>query len=334
VGDRVVPAGTLDRCRSARTAADLGERDEEAALRSSNPMLNRMLRNAVRDRVPAGGAPQYGQQGYAPQYGQPGYGQPGYGQPQYGQAGYGQYGTQTPYPTTPGMVAPQVRPMTIDDVVIRTLGLIGLTGVVGALSWVLLPSAGPIAGVLLAVACIATLGIALFSWFRPITNPAVIAVYAVSQGLLLGTVSRVFESFYPGIVLQAVVGTFAIFAGMTVLYKFRVLRATPKFTKFVIGALIGVVVLSVFNLVLSAFGHNPGLIQYTVTGKVSWLPIVFSLVCIVVGALTFVLDFAAVEEGVRAGAPQKYAWYCAFALLAGLIFLYWQILRMLGYLRR
>ncbi|GIL29718.1 hypothetical protein NUM_49720 [Actinocatenispora comari] len=329
----MLPAGTLDRCRSARTAADLGGRDEEAALRSSNPMLNRMLRNAVRDRVPAGGAPQYGQQGYAPQYGQ-GYGQPGYGQPQYGQPGYGQYGTQTPYPTTPGMVAPQVRPMTIDDVVIRTLGLIGLTGVVGALSWVLLPSAGPIAGVLLAVACIATLGIALFSWFRPITNPAVIAVYAVSQGLLLGTVSRVFESFYPGIVLQAVVGTFAIFAGMTVLYKFRVLRATPKFTKFVIGALIGVVVLSVFNLVLSAFGHNPGLIQYTVTGKVSWLPIVFSLVCIVVGALTFVLDFAAVEEGVRAGAPQKYAWYCAFALLAGLIFLYWQILRILGYLRR
>ena len=308
-------------------------------MRSSNPMLNRMLRNAVRDRVPAGGAAQYGRQGggYAPQYGQPGYGQSGYGQPGYGQPGYGQpgYGTQTPYPTTPGMVAPpQVRPMTIDDVVIRTLGLIALTGVVGALSWVLLPSAGPLAGVLLAVALIATLGIALFSWFRPITNPAVISVYAVAQGLLLGTVSRVFEHYYPGIVLQAVVGTFAIFVGITVLYKFRVLRATPKFTKFVIGALVGIVVLSLFNLVLSAFGHNPGLIQYGVTGKVSWLPIVFSLVCIVVGALTFVLDFAAVEEGVRAGAPLRYAWFCAFGLLVGLIFLYWQILRMLGYLRR
>jgi len=290
-------------------------------------MLNRMLRNAVRDRAPVG-APQYGQQGgYAPQYGQPTYGQPGYGQPG--------YATQTPYPTMPGMAAPpQVRPMTIDDVVIRTLGLIALTGVVGALSWIFLPSAGALAVPLLAVAAVATLGIALFSWFRPITNPAVISVYAVAQGLLLGTVSRVFESAYHGIVLQAVVGTFGIFAGMAVLYLFRVLRATPKFTKFIIGALIGVVVLSLFNLVMSAFGHNPGLIDYSMSGRVGWLPIVFSLVCIVVGALTFVLDFAAVEEGVRAGAPQRYAWFCAFGLLVGLIYLYWQILRMLGYLRR
>lgn len=293
-------------------------------MRSSNPMLNRMLRTAVRDRVPAG-APQYGQSGY----GQQGYGQSGYGAPQYG---YGQ--PQTPYPTTPGMVAPEVRPMTLDDVVIRTVGLLVLTGAVAAVSWVALPRVGALAVPLLGLAVLATVGIALFSWFRPITNPAVIAVYAVAQGLLLGTVSRVFEEFYSGIVLQAVVGTFGIFAGMTVLYKFRVLRATPKFTKFVIGALIGVVVLGLFNWIMTMFGHNPGLVSYTMTGKVGWLPIVFTLACIVVGALTFVLDFAAVEEGVRMGAPQKYAWYCAFGLLVGLIYLYWQILRMLGYLRR
>jgi uncharacterized YccA/Bax inhibitor family protein len=294
-------------------------------LKSSNPMLNRMLRSAVRDRVPAGGASQFAygqQQGYAP---------PGHQQPGYPQSGY----PQGPYPTTPGFVAPpQVQPMTLDDVVIRTLAMLALTGAVAAVSWVALPSVGPAAGALLAVALIATLGIALFSWFRPIMNPAVISVYAVAQGLLLGAVSRVFEAYYPGIVLQAVVGTFAIFAGMTVLYKFRVLRATPRFTKFVLGALVGVVVLSLFNLVMTWFGHNPGLVQYSVTGKVSWFPILFTLVCIVVGALSFVLDFAAVEEGVRLGAPQRYAWFCAFGLLVGLIYLYWQILRMLGYLRR
>ena len=36
----------------------------------------------------------------------------------------------------------------------------------------------------------------------------------------------------------------------------------------------------------------------------------------------------------RYGLPEKYAWYSAFGLLVGLIFLYWQILRMLSYLRR
>lgn len=298
-------------------------------MKSSNPMLNRMLRNAVRDRAPVGG--QY-QPGYG--YQQPGY-QPGYGQPGYGQPGYGYAQQQVPYPTAPGFVAPpQVRPMTLDDVVIRTLAMIGLTGAVGAFSWFVMPSFGVAAIPVLAIAVISALAIAIFSWFRPITNPAVISAYAVAQGLLLGLVSRLFESVYQGIVLQAVVGTFGIFLGMTLLYKLRVLRATPKFTKFIIGAMIGVVALSMLNLVSYLLGHNLGLIQYTVSGSVSWLPIVFTGVCIIVGALSFVLDFAAVEEGVRAGAPVKYSWACAFGLLAGLIYLYWQILRMLGYLRR
>lgn len=302
-------------------------------MKSSNPMLNRMLRNAVRDKAPAGQYQAgYGQTGYG--YQQPGY-QAGYGQPGYGQPGYGYGQPPGQYPAAPGLVAPpQVRPMTLDDVVIRTLAMIGLTGAVGAFSWVVMPSFGAAAIPVLAIAAISALVIAIFSWFRPITNPAVISGYAVAQGLLLGLVSRVFESVYQGIVLQAVVGTFGIFLGMTLLYKLRVLRATPKFTKFIIGALIGVVALSMLNLVTYAFGHNLGLIQYNVTGDVSWLPIVFTGVCIIVGALSFVLDFAAVEEGVRAGAPLKYAWACAFGLLAGLIYLYWQILRMLGYLRR
>ena len=95
----------------------------------------------------------------------------------------------------------------------------------------------------------------------------------------------------------------------------------------VIGALVGVVVLSLANFVFYLFGLNLGLRDYGTEGKVGWLPIVFSLVIIVVAALTFVLDFDAVEQGVRQGLPEKYAWYCSFGILVGLIFLYWEILR-------
>lgn len=283
-------------------------------------MLNRILRDTVRDRRQG-----YGQQGYA----QPGYGQPGYGQPGYPQGGY------PGYPTAPGFVAPpQVDTMTIDDVVLRTVGMLVLTGVAGAFGWIVLPSLGAIAGVVMALAIIVTLGVAIYSWVRPVTNPAVVVTYAIAQGLVLGLVSRVFESFYQGIVLQAVVGTFAIFAVMIALFKMKVLRATKTFTKVVIGSLIGIVALSFFNLIMTMFGHNPGLVQYSATGHVGWLPILFTGACIVIGALTLVLDFQAVEDGVRIGAPRRYAWACTFGLLVGLIFLYWQILRMLGYLRR
>jgi uncharacterized YccA/Bax inhibitor family protein len=225
------------------------------------------------------------------------------------------------------------RLMSLDDVVVRTVGLLVLTGVSGALSWNLL-TGGPVLGLAVFGSMLAGLVLGLVIAFARITNPLLISAYAVVEGVLLGVVSRFFEAAHPGIVIQAVVGTFGVFAGMAVLYKLRVLRATPRFTRFVIGALIGVVVLSMVNWIVAMFGGNLHLVEYSVTGKVSLLPIVFSLVCIAVGALTFILDFDMVEQGVRYGLPEKYAWYCAFGLLVGLIFLYWQILRLLGYLRR
>jgi uncharacterized YccA/Bax inhibitor family protein len=225
------------------------------------------------------------------------------------------------------------RMMSLDDVVVRTVGLLALTGVSAALSWNLL-TGGPVLAIAAFGSMLAGLVLGLVISFARITNPFIIGAYAVVEGVLLGLVSRYFETRFQGIVIQAVVGTFGVFAGMAVLYKMRVLRATPKFTRFVIGALIGVVVLSLVNWIVAMFGGNLHLIEYGVNGKVGWLPIVFSLVCIGVGALTFILDFDMVEQGVRQGLPEKYAWYCAFGLLVGLIFLYWQILRLLSYLRR
>jgi uncharacterized YccA/Bax inhibitor family protein len=223
--------------------------------------------------------------------------------------------------------------MTIDDVVTRTIMLVVLTTVTAAISWFALTSAPAVAFGIIG-ASIAGLVLALAISFMRITNPLVISAYAVVQGVWLGVVSREFEHFYPGIVVQAVVGTFGVFLGMSVLYKFRVLRATPKFTRFVVGALIGVVVLGLVNLVLAMFGHNPGLVQYGIDSHAGPMAYIFSIACIAIGALTFILDFDQVEQGVRAGMPEKFAWYCAFGLLVGLIFLYWQILRLLGYARR
>jgi uncharacterized YccA/Bax inhibitor family protein len=257
----------------------------------------------------------------------------GYGAPQGypAQAGYGGYG----YPQQPAVITPggAGRTMTIDDVVTRTIMLIVLTTATAAVSWFTLRT-GAWVGLALAGAAISGLVLALVISFARITNPLVISLYAIAQGILLGVVSREFERLYPGIVVQAVVGTFGVFFGMSALYKFRVLRATPRFTRWVIGALFGVVALSLINVVLSLFGHNLGIVYYSPADKPGTLAIVFSLACIAIGALTFILDFDMVEQGTRYGLPERYAWYCAFGLLVGLIFLYWQILRLLGYLRR
>jgi uncharacterized YccA/Bax inhibitor family protein len=223
--------------------------------------------------------------------------------------------------------------MSLDDVVVRTVGLLVLTGIAGGVAWTLLPDGGPTVTLALIGSAIVGLVLGLVISFKQITNPFVIGAYAVVEGVLLGVISRYFEARFPGIVIQAVVGTFGVFFGMAILYKFRVLRATPKFARFVIGALIGVVALMVINLVLGMFGINMG-IRAGETGEVGALPIIFSIIVIGVGALTFILDFDMIEKGVQYGLPEKFAWYCAFGLLVGLIFLYIEILRLLSYLRR
>jgi uncharacterized YccA/Bax inhibitor family protein len=284
-------------------------------------VLTRLGSAAGQGRAGGQQAP-YAQPGQNPfqQYQQPNQPYGGQYPPQYG-GGY-----QAP-PATGGGT------MSIDDVVVRTVMLLAVTGIFGALAWVALPDTGGVATLAMIGSVVAGLVLGLVIAFKRITNPAVIFAYAAIQGVLLGVVSEFFEERYSGIVMQAVAATFAVFFVMAVLYKFRVLRATPKFAKFVIGALLAFVALSLINLVAYAFNFDMGLVDYG-TDEVNPLAFLFAGVGIVIGALTFILDFAEIEEGVRHGIPEKFAWYSAFGLLVGLIFLYWQILQMLSYLRR
>ena len=63
--------------------------------------------------------------------------------------------------------------------------------------------------------------------------------------------------------------------------------------------------------------------------------VIFSLICIVVASMNLVMDFDFIEERHPArGAPQQLAWYAAFGLTVTLVWLYIEILRLLGYFFR
>jgi uncharacterized YccA/Bax inhibitor family protein len=269
-------------------------------VKSHNPVLSRLGQAAERERAAS----------YAPAgpYGQPGAGVP---YPS-GQAGVA-------YPDAP----PAVEPMTIDDVVVRTVALLAITGVSGALAWTMIPDR--LALPVWIGAALIGLVLGLVISFARITNPLIIGGYAMIQGVFVGMVSEFFENRWDGIVLQAAIGTFGVFFLMAILYRAKVIRATPKFIRGVIAAVIGVFALMMINWVLAMFGVNTHLRDG------SGFAIIFSIVVIVIAALTFILDFHQVEEGVRYGLPRKYAWSCAFGILVGLIWLYLEILRLLSY---
>jgi uncharacterized YccA/Bax inhibitor family protein len=265
----------------------------EAFVRTTNPVLTRLGQAADRQRSA----------GYA--------------------GGYGQ-----PYPTAGDIVqAPDVRPMTLDDVVVKTVTLLGITGASAAAAWTFIPDQF-IFGAWIGAALVG-LVLGLVISFMRIANPALVVTYAVIEGVFVGLVSKFYQvvAGLPGIVLQAVVATFAVFFVMAILYKIRAVRATPRFTRGVIGAIVGVFAVMLINFVLSLFGIQTGLRSGGAIG------IIFSLVCIVIAALSFVLNFAEIENGVRMGLPQRYSWTAAFGMLVGLIWLYLEILRLLSYLQ-
>ncbi|WFE24970.1 Bax inhibitor-1/YccA family protein [Solwaraspora sp. WMMD791] len=268
-------------------------------MKTSNPVLARLGQAAERERAA----------GYAPAgpYGQPGYGQP------YPGAGSA--------PAAP----PTVAPMTIDDVVVKTVTLLGITGLSAVAAWILVPDA--LLGVAWIGAAIVGLVLGLIISFSRMANPALVVTYAVVEGVFVGMVSKFFQEIagYQGIVLQAVVATFGVFFLMAALYKMKVIRATPKFTRGLIAAMVGVFAVMMINLVLSLFGVDTGLRS---GGPIA---IIFSLICIVVASLSFVLSFHEVEEGVRLGLPQRYSWVAAFGILVSLIWLYIEILRLLSF---
>ena len=212
--------------------------------------------------------------------------------------------------------------MTIEDVSIRT-GILLLTAIVtGTATWML------DLGFLVIPAVIVGLVLGLVIIFKQITNPAAIVTYAAVQGVMLGAISQAFESAYPGIVVQAVIGTTGVAAGTLFLYRSGRIRVTPKFTKMVLAGLIGFVVLALANIVAGFF--TDGGLGLRDGGP---LAIGFSLLAIGLASMCLIIDFDQIDNAAKAGVPERYGWYCAFSLMLTLIWLYLEILRLLSYFR-
>jgi len=242
----------------------------------------------------------------------------------------GQYGAPTqydPYAAPSPYAATTTRYMTMDDVVTKTGITFLVTVLAAAATWLAVPDSVAIALLLPAVIIGLVLGLVIS--FKAIASPAATLAYAAVEGVLVGAISEFFaEQYGTSIVTQAVIGTFGVFAGMLVVYKTGAIRVTPKFTRWIVGALVGVLVLMLANGI--AYFFTPDGLGLRDGGP---LAIVFSLVVIGVAAFSLLVDFDMADEAIRRGAPAKFAWYIAFGLLVTVVWLYLEILRLLSYFR-
>jgi uncharacterized YccA/Bax inhibitor family protein len=265
--------------------------------------------------------------------------QGGYAQFGTGAAGYGAqavdaqpYVTQYPDQRQAGVA----RPLTIDDVVTKTGITLGVLSAVAVVSYFMVAQNLALAMPFLLVGAFGGLALVLVAMFaRKQDNPAIVLSYAALEGLMLGAFSFVVANLYVSgvsagaLISQAILGTLGVFFGMLVVYKTGAIRVTPKFTRMIVAGLFGVLALMLGNLVLGLFGVGGGEGLGLRSGGP--IAIIFSLICIGLAAFSFLIDFDAADQMIRAGAPEKAGWGIALGLTVTLVWLYMEILRLLSY---
>jgi uncharacterized YccA/Bax inhibitor family protein len=172
--------------------------------------------------------------------------------------------------------------------------------------------------------------VALVTIFKKTWSPFTAPMYALLEGLALGGISAIFEKTYPGVAIQAVGLTLGTLFVMLLAYKTGMIRATQGFKVGVIAATGGIMVFYLIGMVLRVFFH----FQIPVIYAGGLWGILFSLFVVIIAALNLVLDFDMIETGVNGGAAKYMEWYGAFGLMVTLIWLYLEILRLLGKVRR
>ncbi len=171
--------------------------------------------------------------------------------------------------------------------------------------------------------------LAIVTIFKKEWAPVTVPIYAVLEGLALGGISKMYaNAFEPGIIPQAVMLTLGILCALLFAYKTKIIKATENFKLGVFAATAGIGVVYLISFLMSIFGG--GGLPVMDPSNASMLSIGFSLFVVVIAALNLVMDFDFIEQGVENGAPKYMEWYGAFGLLVTLIWLYLEILKLLG----
>lgn len=230
------------------------------------------------------------------------------------------------------------RPMTLDDVLVRTGASFGVMIVAAAALWFWgVSDLAANAGTMLTISSVSALvafALVLVHSFRRKPSAAITLGYSFFEGLFIGGISAFFEYTYPGIVIQALIGTAAVFVTCLVLFKSGLVRVNSKFMKIMLLGIVSIVVYRLLAMVLamvtpsSAVGN---LDQITLFGLP--LGLLVGLFAVIFGAMSLISDFDMVREGVRLGADKDMAWSCALGIMVTVVWLYIEILRIIAILR-
>jgi uncharacterized YccA/Bax inhibitor family protein len=222
--------------------------------------------------------------------------------------------------------------MTVGGTVQKTAILLGLVVLSASYTWNQYYSDPTAVGAMSGWATMGALGgfvIAMVTIFKNTWSPVTAPLYAICEGLFIGSISAIMEARYGVSVIQAVLLTFGTLAALLCAYQTGIIRASAPFKRGVIAATGGIAIAYLISIILGFF-H----IQVPFIAGSGLLSIGFSVFVVIIAALNLVIDFDFIEQGAKAGAPKYMEWYASFSLLVTLVWLYLEILRLLSKISR
>jgi len=224
---------------------------------------------------------------------------------------------------------PVTRTMSVGGTALKAIALLVLTVAFAAVGW---RNAGSVfstsSGMLFLLGYILLIALTFAAVSNPRVAPALGVVYAALMGSWMGAISRVYETYYDGIVGQAVFASLCVFLACLILFSTGAVKVTGRFAAMVIGATFGIALLYLVAWILDLFG-----VELRFWSHPTPLGIGISVAICLVAALNLFLDFAVIRGGASSGAPKPMEWLAAFGLLSTLVWLYLEILRLLALLR-
>ena len=219
--------------------------------------------------------------------------------------------------------------VTLNDVVVKSAIMFGLVVAFAFVGWNLITAAAE----LMLPVFIGALILGFVNALKKTVSPALMIVFAVVEGLMLGGISNWYNSYavvngWEGIVLQAVVATMTTFGVMLTLYLTGIIKVTKRFTQVLMVAAVSYLVLAMASLVASFMGVGGGWGFYGVDG----IGILISLAGVGIASFFLALDFEAIKQGVAMGLPERESWRMAFGLLVTLVWIYLEFLRLFAIL--
>jgi uncharacterized YccA/Bax inhibitor family protein len=229
---------------------------------------------------------------------------------------------------TGGQASAETEGMTYGGVAVRSLFFLILTVASASAGWSAAADRRPSSGMWFFLGYILLIAISVAAASNPRLAAVAGVFYALLMGFWMGSISRLYETYYDGIVGQAIAASVATFLAVLILYSVRAIRVTGRFVRVVVTAMVGLMFLYLFGWVMSLFG-----VDLLFWAQPNGLGIAISVGICILAAMNLAIDLAFIERGVGGGAPAVMEWYAAYGLLTTLVWLYLELLRLLALLR-